>query len=140
MATIRQLEVFQPDNKRMSAYLERVQIFFAANGVKVEKQVPVLLSVIGTKPYALLSGLLFPRKPSEKTFCELQKVVLMHYEPKPLVIAERLLSSMQQAPGECLSDYVAELRRLATHCECGAYLNEALCDRLVCGIWSEGTQ
>ena len=52
-------------------YLEWVQMFFAANGVKTEKQVPVLLSVIGAKTYALLSNLLFPEKPSEKTFHEL---------------------------------------------------------------------
>ena len=37
-------------------------------------------------------------------------------------------------------EYVAELRRLATHCEFGAYLDEALRDRFVCGLKDEGTQ
>ena len=36
--------------------------------------------------------------------------------------------------------YVAELRRLATHCAFEAYLEEALHDRLVCGLRSESTQ
>ena len=36
--------------------------------------------------------------------------------------------------------YVAELRRLATHCAFEAYLEEALRDRLVCGLRSENTQ
>ena len=36
--------------------------------------------------------------------------------------------------------YVAELRRLATHCAFEAYLEEALRDRLVCGLRSESTQ
>ena len=30
--------------------------------------------------------------------------------------------------------YVAELRKLATHCNFGGNLNEALRDRLVCGL------
>ena len=75
MATIGQLEVFQPDNERMSAYLKRVQMFFVAKGVKTEKQVPVLLSVIGAKTYAIHRDFLLPEKPSEKTFCELQEVL-----------------------------------------------------------------
>ena len=33
-----------------------------------------------------------------------------------------------------------ELRRLATHCEFGDYLDQALRDRLVCGIRSENIQ
>ena len=66
---------------------------------------------------------------------------LTHYEPMPLVIMERFhLYRHNQAPGKCISDYVAEVRRLTTHCRFGTYLNEALRDRLVCGIRSEGTQ
>ena len=86
--TIGQLEAFQLDNERMSAYLERLQMFFAANDVKEEKQVHMLLSVIGGKTYSLLSDLLSPEKPSEKTFRELQRVLLTHFEPKQLVITK----------------------------------------------------
>ena len=63
MVAIGQSEACQPDNERMSAYLERLQMFFAANDVKEEKQVPVLLSMIGGKTYFLLSDLLSPEKP-----------------------------------------------------------------------------
>ena len=42
MATIGQLEAFHPNNERMSTYLEQVQMFFAGNSVKAEKQVLVL--------------------------------------------------------------------------------------------------
>ena len=37
-------------------------------------------------------------------------------------------------------DYLAELRRLATPCDFGEYLNEALRDRLVCGLCNESIQ
>ena len=39
-----------------------------------------------------------------------------------------------------MGEYVAELRHLATHCNFGAYLDEALRDRLVCGLRNENTQ
>ena len=35
---------------------------------------------------------------------------------------------------------MAELRRLSTHSSFGPYLNEALCDRLVCGLRSDNIQ
>ena len=39
-----------------------------------------------------------------------------------------------------MSEYVAELRRLATMCEFGTFVNEALCNRLVCGLREEAMQ
>jgi len=33
-----------------------------------------------------------------------------------------------------IAEYVAELRSLAAHCDFGDYLEEALRDRLVCGL------
>ena len=39
-----------------------------------------------------------------------------------------------------MAQFVAELRRLATHCNFGGYLDEALRDRLVCGLRSKITQ
>ena len=35
---------------------------------------------------------------------------------------------------------MAELRRLATNCKFGAYLDEAMRDRLVCGLRDEDAQ
>ena len=42
--------------------------------------------------------------------------------------------------GESISEYVAELKRLANNCQFGQYLDEALRDRLVCGMRSQSTQ
>ena len=47
------------------------------------------------------------------------------------MIAERFhFHRRQQAPGESIADYNAALRTLATRCQFGAYLEEALRDRL----------
>ena len=131
-----QIYAFQQDSETISAYLERVQIFFSANGIEEDKQkVPIFLNAVGAQTYALLRDLLSPAKPASKSFAELQKALTDHFEPKPLVIAERFYFHQRtQGANESVLEYVAELRRLATHCEFGTFLQDALRDRLVCGL------
>jgi len=141
MVTVGHIESFNPDNERISAYLERVELFFTANGVAEDKQVATLLSVIGGKTYALLSDLLAPTKPATKSLKDLKEALQAHFEPKPVVIAERFqFHRRNQEPGESVAEYEAELRRLASSCKFGDYLSEAIRDRLVCGLRSESTQ
>ena len=103
--------------------------------------VPVFLSVVGCTTYRLLRNLLAPASPKDKSFKEIVDTLKAHFEPKPLVIAERFhFHRRNQNSGESVAMYVAELRRLATHCAFEAYLEEALRDRLVCGLRSESTQ
>ena len=91
--------------------------------------------------YSLLRDLLAPDKPDSKTFKELAETLQAHYDPKPLVIAERFtFHSRSQKPGESVGEFVAKLRRLATNCKFGNYLSEALRDRLVCGLNNAATQ
>ena len=42
--------------------------------------------------------------------------------------------------GESAADYLAHLRQLASTCQFGSFLDEALCDRLVCGVRDPGMQ
>ena len=64
-----------------------------------------------------------------------------HFKPKSLVIAERFpFHRRTQVEAESINEYIAELRRLTTHCKFGAFLDEALRDRLVCGLRNEGIQ
>ena len=57
------------------------------------------------------------------------------------MIAERYrFHRRDQAPGETIADYVAELRKLTTHCKfenTKDFLEESLRDRFVCGLHSE---
>ena len=45
-----------------------------------------------------------------------------------------------QASTEAVSQYLAELQKLADKCKFEDYLDEALCDHFVCGLRSEVTQ
>jgi len=139
--TIGNITEFKPESEKIEAYLERVQLFFEANGIKEDKQVPVLLAVIGSTTYNRLSDLVAPKKPRDLSIVELAEQLRRHFDPKPLVIAERFhFHKRAQASDESISNYVAELRRLTTHCDFGEYLDQALRDRLVCGIRHENTQ
>ena len=81
------------------------------------------------------------RKPHEKSFEELAPTLHCHFEPKPLVIVERFhFHRHNQASGESISEYVAKLRQLATNCEFGNYLEQAIRDRFICAICHENTQ
>ena len=89
----------------------------------------------------LLRNLLVPTLPKDKTLDEIVDVLTKHYEPKTLVIAECFqFHRRNQAVGESVAEYVAGLRRLTRHCEFGAYLDDALRDRFVCGLRSETIQ
>ena len=90
MATcFRKLEEFRPGTESIVFYLERADLFFSANSIDDEKKVAVFLSTVGGRIYSLLRDLLSPVKPQEKTMAQLKEVLKNHFEPKPLVIAER---------------------------------------------------
>ena len=139
--TIGQLTEFDPTSDSVAAYVERTQLFFIANNIEENKQVAVFLSAIGPRTYKLLRDLMAPTVPKDKKLDEIISVMMQHYEPKPLVIAERFyFHRRQQNVGESIAEFVAELRRLATHCAFEAYLDEALRGRFVCGLRSEAMQ
>ena len=107
-----QLESFNPDTDSVSAYIERVHLFFGANDIPDKKAVAVFLSTIGAKTYELLRNLLSPTPLEALKLDELTEVLKCHFEPKPVVIAERLhFHRCSQAPSESVVDYLAELGR-----------------------------
>ncbi|XP_071963879.1 uncharacterized protein [Antedon mediterranea] len=138
---IGRLDPYDGEAEDWASYVERLEAYFMANGVDDDKRVPTLLSLIGPKTYGLLKNLVVPDLPSTKTFPELVDSLERHLSPKPLVIAERFrFHKREQHEGETIQAYLADLRRLTKHCEFGAQLNDALRDRLVCGIRSGSIQ
>ena len=43
MASFGRIQEFHPDEESVSAYVERVELFFAANGIEDNKKVPIFL-------------------------------------------------------------------------------------------------
>ena len=68
-------------------------------------------------------------------------ILKKHYDPEPIIIAERFhFYQRSQKESESIANYLASLRRLASCFAFGDFLNDALRDRLVCGIHSENVQ
>ena len=64
-ATLGQVEPFDLQNDDWKEYTERLEQFFAANGIMDQvKKVTVFLTVLGGKAYALLRNLLASMKPA----------------------------------------------------------------------------
>ena len=67
MTTLGHIGKFDPTEESISTYLECMELFFATNGIKDKKQVPVFLTEIGPKNFLLFRDLLAPAKPQEKS-------------------------------------------------------------------------
>ena len=105
------------------------------------KKRAILLSVCGSKTYALARDLLQPARPAETTFKKIVETLEKHYSPRPSEIVERFkFHSRNRKEDEGVATYVAVLRKLSEHCNYGETLPEMLRDRLVCGINNEKIQ
>ncbi|KAL1460318.1 hypothetical protein MTO96_043361 [Rhipicephalus appendiculatus] len=126
---------------KWDSYVARFKFFLDANTVAGEKRrLAVFFSVCGADTFELLESLVAPATPESKTLDEVFEVLKAHFSPQPSEIVRRnTFYKRNQAPEETVSFYIAELRRLAQHCNF-PNLEEMLRDRLVCGLRDEHLQ
>ena len=128
------------ESEKISTYIDRVKLYFAANEISQEKQVPAFLSIMGPKLYSSLKDLVSPKNPKDYSFDALVKAVTDHYKPQVVVIYERFkFYSRKQEANENVTSFLAGLKSLAVTCSFGDKLEEALRDRIVMGLKDEGT-
>ena len=127
---------FNSDLEDWVSYTERLVQYFVANGISEEgdKRRAILLSSCGPTTYQLLRNLVAPGKPTDKSFTQIVELVRDHHQPRPSTIVQRFnFHTRSQKPGEKISEFVAQLRKLSEHCSFGEGLQDMLRDRLVCG-------
>ena len=146
MPSLGKIEEFDPASTNINRYLEHLEQYFIVNGVAADtgerfKRRATLISVIGSKAYDVLSALCSPETPSGKTYDDLATILKGHFAPKKLVIAERYrFHNCIQREGESVSTFAANHKHLASTCNFGTHLNEALHDRFVCGLRNKEIQ
>lgn len=133
--SIGKIREFDIENGSWDLYCERLEMYFNANSVEKDKQLSTLIAVVGDQCYELMTNLASPKKPSELTFTELVALVQKHLKPKPSIMAERYRFRLRrQAAGESISQYMAELKKLARTCDFKETLADNLRDQFVCGV------
>ena len=132
------LQEFHPETDSVKKYLECVSLYFMVIEVPNEKKVAILLSSIGASTYALLSDLVAPESPGDKTLDQISTALTNYFEPQRSTIAERFhFHKHEQAIGKSVTEFDAALRKLALHCDFKGKLDEMLHDRFVCGLRHE---
>ena len=136
--SIGQIDPFIVGKDDWTLYVERLTEYLVANGIESEdKKRAVLVTLMGSQAYELLASLVAPQKPSTKKFDEIVTLMTNYLKPKPLIIAERYnFHKRNQKEGETVSQYLAELKRLAERCQFGEFLEQALRDRLS-SLWTK---
>ncbi|XP_047985573.1 uncharacterized protein LOC125227883 [Leguminivora glycinivorella] len=133
--SIGKIREFDIENGNWDLYCERLEMYFKANSVDSDKQLSTLIAVVGDRCYELMTNLASPKKPSELSFTELVALVQGHLKPKPSIMAERYRFRLRrQAAGESISQYMAELKKLARTCDFKDNLADNLRDQFVCGV------
>ncbi|XP_077552768.1 uncharacterized protein LOC144167356 [Haemaphysalis longicornis] len=142
MASLGQFERFDEDeDEDFESYVERFEHYVRAVKVSDDLKVSTFVTAMGKKTYRTLKNLLAPAKPEEKEYSQLVTVLKEHYAPKRMVIAERFrFNRRSQHEGESVAAFAVELKRLASSCEFGPFLEEALRDRFVAGLKDQPTQ
>ncbi|XP_070546601.1 uncharacterized protein [Ptychodera flava] len=129
------IDAFDDSLETWSAYARRLTHYFNANQVPQDRKVSCLLSLLGPTVYGTLENLIFPALPTSKQFEEIVEILENHYEQKPLLVHERFTFWYRnQKESESIKAYTCELRRLSKTCKLVHFLDQALRDKLVCGL------
>ena len=136
MATKHGIGKFDSTREDWTSYTERLAQYFVANDITdAGKKRAILLSACGPSTYQLIRNLASPTKPAEKSYDDLVKLISDHLHPTPTIACQRYnFNTRKQKEGESIAEYVAELRRIAEHCNYDAMLEEMLRDKLMCGV------
>ena len=126
MVSIRFEEFDAAKPHTFESYIERLDCMFASRDTEESKKARNLCS---------------PGLPSTKSYEELKTVLLGYFKPKVNVVAQRFrFHKRLQGSGELVNAYMSALRQMASACEFGEFLDDALRDQLVCGLACDKVQ
>ena len=104
--------------------LERVEEYFVANDVGGDgsdaKKRAILLSCCGTATFQVAKQLFAPTKLNTCTYKQVVEKLTGHFAPTPTTVIQRCkFNSRVRMPGESVSTYCAELRKMSEFCDFG---------------------
>ena len=70
MALVGQVGEYVDGKEEIASYIERVELYFAANYVKADYKVATFIAFIVSDAYGVLRNLLAPERPKYKSFVQ----------------------------------------------------------------------
>ena len=109
-ALLGKAEEFDASKEEWTQYVQRMDHFFAANGIDDAYKKSTFLGVIGPTTYTLVRNLVSPEKPGDKSY-ELVAALKKHFNPTPSETVQRSkFHSRVRKSGETIAAFVADLR------------------------------
>jgi hypothetical protein len=138
-ALIGQIQPFQPETDDFEKWVRVFEQFLIANDIdksgKADKCRAIFCATLGLSTYTLLEDLISPKRPEALSLDELTTKLQDHFKPAPKALSERFkFGKRTQQQGETVSQYLAELRKLASTCKFTCCLEERLRDQLIIGL------
>ncbi|XP_039302221.1 uncharacterized protein LOC105199140 isoform X2 [Solenopsis invicta] len=131
---IAQVPHYQPEIESFENYSDRLTAFLEVNKVAENEKISTLIAVISAEAYVILKDNVYPEKPVNKKYVDLIEVLKKHYS-ETLILSDRLkFNRRSQLPMETVAEYIQVLRQMASNCNYGEFLDEALRDRLIAGL------
>lgn len=137
MGTIGDVERFSI-NEDFQMWYEQFQQFLKSNGLSEARAVSLFIMKMDKEAYKLLRSLCAPDLPGEKELGELVSLIQNHLKPKASARTQRYkFKECKQMPGQSVTTYLAELKKISLHCEFGSNLENHLLDQFVWGLRNE---
>ena len=126
---------FDSSKELFENYSKRIKLWMTVNKIEDNAKVNVFLALIGPKSFELITNMCAPDDPTTKSYDDLVKLLSDYYRVPRNPITERMeLRKRVQQPGESVSNYVVELKRMSRYCEYGTDLESNLRDTFVAGV------
>ncbi|UYV81082.1 hypothetical protein LAZ67_19002721, partial [Cordylochernes scorpioides] len=136
-----QFKEYNEETETFETFYERLEQFLILEEAGDEKKKAYLLTLMGSKTYGVLKNLCSPILPKDKTFDNLIDILKRHFSPKRSIVVERFIFfKRMQLKEESISDYLVEIKRLASSCIFGNFLEDSLRDKMVCGLYNAKIQ
>ena len=97
------IDEFNSDKDGWESYSERLGLYFVANEItEADTKRAILLTVVGADTYKLFRNLVYPQKPSQKTYDELITCMNTHQQPIRNSTMERFkFNKRYRQPSDC---------------------------------------
>lgn len=116
-------------------YEERLEQYFLANRIEKERQVPVLLSVIGSKSSKMVKDLSDPVLPKDRPYEEICDLLCGHFTHTVSLLRKIIdFYNLRQKEDETIGMWFATLKNTSIDCKFCTRLNDVIKDKFVAGL------